>query len=152
MFRTKDRDGTGWLKSDELEECLNMVGVDIIPEDMEFLQERFDKNGDGHLQIEELMDNLHVLYQHAIHRDELMTAFNTFDINKDGYIRYTELQNILTFRGFMSADESRKTISMLSKYDRNKDGKFSYSEFVEMYLSDEFADTVTKRHEEIDTK
>ena len=45
MFRSKDKDGTGWLKADELEECLNMVGVDIIPEDMEFLQERFDKNG-----------------------------------------------------------------------------------------------------------
>jgi Ca2+-binding EF-hand superfamily protein len=44
-------------------------------------------SGDGKLQIEELLQNIEVLNAHSINGEQLMTAFNTFDVNKDGFIR-----------------------------------------------------------------
>lgn len=45
-------------------------------------------SGDGKLQIEELLANIEVLNEHSVNGEQLMAAFNTFDVNKDGFIRY----------------------------------------------------------------
>lgn len=47
--------------------------------------------GDGKLQIEELVNNWNALCQHSVNGDELMSAFNTLDMDGDGYIKLNEL-------------------------------------------------------------
>lgn len=47
--------------------------------------------GDGQLQIEELVNNWYALCQHSVNGDELLEAFNTLDVDHDGYIRLDEL-------------------------------------------------------------
>ena len=44
IFKTKDRDGTGTLSPDELEECLHLMGLYPTPDEVEFFMEVFDKN------------------------------------------------------------------------------------------------------------
>lgn len=39
------------------------------------------------MQIDELVDNLEILCEHAENGSQLIEAFKTFDIHKDGFIR-----------------------------------------------------------------
>ena len=56
-------------------------------------------------------------------------AFRTCDIDDNGYITRNELRSLLQNHGF-SATEGEITW-LLDRYDRNKDGRISYSEFIE---------------------
>ena len=46
--------------------------------------------GDGKLEIDDVMDSLDVINQHSINGAQLMEAFQLFDINKDGFIRWVQ--------------------------------------------------------------
>ncbi|KAI0228989.1 hypothetical protein LSAT2_020572 [Lamellibrachia satsuma] len=87
LFKERDVEQDGNLNADELEQCLQLVGFFPTNEDIVFLIKHFDTNGDGVLQIEELLENIHVIQAHSIHKHEMMDAFERFDTNKDGYIR-----------------------------------------------------------------
>ena len=41
----------------------------------------------GKLEVNELLDNMHILHAHSQNREELIHAFKVFDKNKDGFIR-----------------------------------------------------------------
>jgi Ca2+-binding EF-hand superfamily protein len=43
--------------------------------------------GDGILQIEELIENIHVINTHIQHSSDLMAAFKLFDRKGEGFIR-----------------------------------------------------------------
>ena len=44
--------------------------------------------GDGHLEVDELIDNLDVVNFHCFYGDELMAQFKAIDYDGDGSIRY----------------------------------------------------------------
>ena len=44
-------------------------------------------SGDGHLTIEELIENIHVINTHSLCGEEIMEAFTQLDLNGDGVIR-----------------------------------------------------------------
>lgn len=149
LFRTKDIDENGWLNAEELHECLEIVGFCLLEEDLHFIIKHFDKNGDGKLQIQELLDNIHVLHDHNVHREDLMEAFKRFDTDGNGYIRFVELLPLLTANGFMPVEEARRLITRCANdYDKDMDGRFSYAEFVKMFISKEFQDRVVNREPE----
>ncbi|CAD5124968.1 DgyrCDS13212 [Dimorphilus gyrociliatus] len=139
ILKSKDIDGSGDVDLDELEECLSAVGFQASFEDLKFLTKHLDKNGDGKLQIKEIIDQLDVINLHAEYGVELMAAFKKFDQNGDGYIRYPQMLKILTGKGphQMEVADARKLLNDLAKsYDTDRDGKFSYSEFVKIFMSD----------------
>ncbi|ELT99096.1 hypothetical protein CAPTEDRAFT_228966 [Capitella teleta] len=138
-FKSKDKDNTGTLDQAQLQDCLMLVGLIATDEDIEFLSKHFDDNGDGELQIEELIENIHVINTHIQYREDLMEAFKIFDRKGEGYIRLPSLLKILTAKNFMTPLDARRLITRLvKKYDHNNDGKFNYAEFVEIYASREF--------------
>lgn len=67
---------------------MSAVGFQASFEDLKFLTKHLDKNGDGKLQIKEIIDQLDVINLHAEYGEELMNAFKKFDTKGDGYIRY----------------------------------------------------------------
>lgn len=141
IFRQKDVNGSGSLNPSEFEECLNFCGLNPSQEELKFLMKHFDANGDGILQIEELLQNIHVIHAHSMKSDQLMTAFKKFDIRGEGYIRLPDLLKILTFKDFMKPDDARKLLRKLTtKYDSNKDGKFDYAEFIAMFEEKEISE------------
>lgn len=59
----------------------------------------------------------------------LFQAFNSIDKDKNGYITIEEFQKTLQSYGVYPS--SKDLQGLMQKYDKNKDGRVSYSEFVE---------------------
>lgn len=56
-------------------------------------------------------------------------AFTACDTDKNGYITRVEFKNILRDYGFYATETEAQWL--IDRYDRNNDGRISYSEFVE---------------------
>jgi len=138
-FGKFDKKKDGILQANELPKALEIAGITATQKQSAELIKLFDKNGDGCLQITELVDNWKVLAQHSVNGDELLEAFKVLDKNKDGYLRNHELKCLLRKLGEKwSEDEIEHILKTLRKYDTNGDGKFSYPEFVQMYIQDAY--------------
>lgn len=59
-------------------------------------------------------------------------AFQACDADKNGYITRDELKNILKEYGFYGTDEEISWL--IDRYDKNHDGRISYSEFIDEIL------------------
>jgi len=138
-FQQFDKSGDGILQAKELPQALQFAGIFVTVQGAKEIAQLFDKYGDGKLQIKELVDNWKILAQHSVNGDDLLNAFKVIDKNKDGFVRLAELKHVLTQLGEKwTSDEARQAISDLRKYDTNNDGKFSYPEFVQMYINDAY--------------
>lgn len=56
-------------------------------------------------------------------------AFKTCDVNNDGIVTKNEIRKLLDSRGIYVSDRDVNTL--MEKFDKDKDGKISYSEFME---------------------
>lgn len=139
ILDSKTAENNGVIDINELGSCLEAFGLHADDEDIQFLEEHFDDNGDGELEVKELVENLDVLNWHCFYGKELMREFRKIDTDGDRFIRYPEMLRVLTTRGPtpLGAKEGRQLLDQLArKFDENFDGKFSYSEFVKIYMSD----------------
>ena len=59
-------------------------------------------------------------------------AFSACDADKNGYITRDEFKGILKEYGFYATEE--EITWLIDRYDRNKDGRISYSEFIDEIL------------------
>jgi Ca2+-binding EF-hand superfamily protein len=59
-------------------------------------------------------------------------AFTTVDVDKNGYITRDEFKSILREYGFYATDE--EVSWLIDRYDKNRDGRISYSEFIDEIL------------------
>ncbi len=59
-------------------------------------------------------------------------AFNACDADKNGYITRDEFKEILKEYGFYATET--EVTWLLDRYDRNKDGRISFSEFIDEIL------------------
>mgnify|MGYP000940113490 FL=1 len=58
---------------------------------------------------------------------DIYNAFKALDRNENGYITLEEFKDVLRDHGiFFSLDE---VMGLLKRFDKNRDGKVSYSEF-----------------------
>jgi Ca2+-binding EF-hand superfamily protein len=64
----------------------------------------------------------------ALPRFNYMDAFQTLDKSGDGYITSDEFQEILRQSGFRANRSDLQ--ALMERYDKNRDGRVSYSEFV----------------------
>ncbi len=56
-------------------------------------------------------------------------AFDTCDINKDGCVTKNEIKEMMDRKGIYISD--REASTLVDKFDKNKDGRITYSEFME---------------------
>ena len=59
----------------------------------------------------------------------LRNAFKSVDRNRKGYIGIEEFQSILNEHGIVASDKD--LLILMDRYDKDKDGRVSYSEFVQ---------------------
>lgn len=59
-------------------------------------------------------------------------AFKACDVNGDGIVTKEEIRRLLDSRGYYVTDNEVSTL--MEKFDKDRDGKISYSEFMEEIL------------------
>lgn len=62
--------------------------------------------------------------------EEIKSAFDVFDGNKDGFIDAEELQRVICELGFQEGLELENCKRMIGNFDENGDGRIEFEEFI----------------------
>ena len=143
VFATYDENGDGYICKSELEKFMRKLDVDVSEEEISYMIESVDVNGDGYVDFEEFLE----LHTSLAEREEgllgcgdeqhdedaeLLEAFQVFDRNQDGFISKTELQTVLRNLGINPGVKVQDCQRMISAVDRNNDGQVDFSEFQQL--------------------
>lgn len=141
-FKFFDRNGDGKISKEELGTVVQSLGHKVTDADLDKLMKDVDKNGDGFIDFQEFKDmNTRAMIVECpvdtdVNRnlpqpgsdDSLMSAFNVFDLDKNGFISSEELHSVLVGFGNekISLDDCR---FMIQCVDEDGDHIVSYTEF-----------------------
>lgn len=101
-FALFDRDGTGSIDRDELEQCLHAVGIHPTPAEMDVLYTSMDTNQDGKIDFAEFLDAMVGNFEEQEMEEELKQVRDMFAlVDKDGSGRLSpeELQGAIQALG-----------------------------------------------------
>ena len=139
-FAMFDKDGSGYISTDELKAMLTKFGDTPTDEEMKAILERIDQNGDGRISFEEFI---------VVHKDrtlsstsegdeteeDMMNAFKMLDTDGSGFIEVAELKEVLRAQGVDLSDLDESAFAMLLEADEDGDGKIDFKEFHKIWES-----------------
>lgn len=129
MFNMMDVDKTGFLTFEQLKAGLYKIGSQLAEPEIQQLMEAADVNGNGTLDYGEFIA-ITVHLQRMDNDEHLKKAFAFFDLNGDGFIDSSELQEMLQCE---LGEEGMDMINdIIQEVDTDKDGRISYDEFANM--------------------
>lgn len=135
-FQLFDKDGSGSITTDEFKKVLKNLGQKVTKQEAEDIVKELDTDGSGAIEFEEFITYMKkVKIQQEIEmEDEIIRAFQTFDVDKDDKISNEEFRHILCNLG-----EDRFTPEecdeVFQEADIDKDGVLNYREFVDFWRS-----------------
>eukprot|EP01100_Stratorugosa_tubuloviscum_P009764 TRINITY_DN410_c1_g1_i4.p1 TRINITY_DN410_c1_g1~~TRINITY_DN410_c1_g1_i4.p1 ORF type:complete len:159 (-),score=62.98 TRINITY_DN410_c1_g1_i4:88-528(-) len=134
IFTSIDNSGSGFIDKITLRKLFTFSGHNVSDEKTEEIYKALDKNSDGKIDVEEFikMDVELDGYEKVDKLDSAKAFFELVDIDKDGFITIDEYTYFLTAMGENFA-EIRQSYN---NADSSKDGKISFSEFVNHFESD----------------
>lgn len=145
-FKFFDRNGDGKISKEELGAVVRSLGQKVTDADLVKLMSDVDANGDGYIDLREFID----LNARAITecgpmdldaddgarqsgctegmRDAMVSAFNVFDVDRNGFISAEELHRVLVGFGdeTVSLEDCR---SMIQCVDEDGDQMVNFREF-----------------------
>mmetsp|Transcript_8543 Transcript_8543/g.11534 ORF Transcript_8543/g.11534 Transcript_8543/m.11534 type:complete len:184 (-) Transcript_8543:47-598(-) len=130
-FKKLDTDGSGTLTTDEFLSVPELAGNPLL----ERVIAIFDKNKDDEIEFKEFISALSTFSEKGNKEGKLRFAFQVYDMDGDGYISNGELFQVLKMMVGDNLDDTQlqqivdKTIL---EADKDKDGKISFDEFVQM--------------------
>jgi len=130
-FRKIDTDGSGTLSKQEFMDIKELQGNPLL----ERVIDVFDENRDGEVQFTEFISSLAVFSQHGNDDAKLRFAFQIYDIDRDGFISNGELFTVLKkmVGNNLTPEQLQQIVDKtIIEADKDKDGKISYDEFVQM--------------------
>jgi len=131
-FNLFDKDGDGVITAIELGTVLSSLGQDLSEDALDKIIQEYDCDEDGCLSFIEFIKFMEKRQQVQNDEDELLQAFQVFDLNKDGVITVDELKEVLGKVGeIMTTEEIEDMVKMA---DKDGDGVINYEEFVKMLL------------------
>ncbi|ONK65361.1 uncharacterized protein A4U43_C07F36320 [Asparagus officinalis] len=120
-----DKDNDGKISPFELQSCMKSIGEELSYEDAMDLVMSIDSNGDGLLELEELVK---MLMENEEGEDkELREAFKMYGMDGEDCITAESLMRMLARLGnVVDVEECR---SVICRFDLDGDGVISFDEF-----------------------
>ena len=88
------------------------------------------KNGDGKLSKEEILDEYDKFYGKTINKEDVLKIFDSVDIDKSGFIEYSEFLEASINEKQLLTDE--KLLSAFKKFDKDGSGTIQAQEIKEI--------------------
>ncbi|XP_057795642.1 probable calcium-binding protein CML44 [Salvia miltiorrhiza] len=126
IFKKLDKKNKGVVGIEELQHLLEQIGIQTRAEELEKLVGA--TAGLNYL-------DFFFFYEanvKAEHDDDLLKAFEVFDLNGDGRISCDELHSVLSRLGLLEKRSADDCKEMISVYDANSDGVLDFHEFKDM--------------------
>lgn len=129
-FEIFDKNNNDVIDEHEFGNLIRAIGFNPSNREIEETLRKFDKNGDGVIDFQEFISM--AKHFEGCSKDDmeqtLRQAFRVFDRDGNGYISTEELRYVVTtFGEKLTHEEAEELIAM---FDKNKDGKLEYEEFV----------------------
>jgi len=129
-FDIFDKDNNNEIDREEFGTLIRAIGFNPSNREIEEMLKKFDKNRDGVIDFQEFI----TMAKHfeGCGKDDLeqnlRQAFRVFDRDGNGYISTEELRYVVTtFGERLTEEEAEELIAM---FDKNKNGRLEYEEFV----------------------
>jgi calmodulin len=128
FFRDADKDGSGFLTSDELVDILRKKGYKDSDSKIMSMFRACDASGDSKVSLDEYLKAMGQLPDNDHKAATVRQCFREFDVNGDGSIDRAELDAVFKSMGksFTPAELDR----MIALADKDKSGKLDYEEFI----------------------
>ena len=127
-----DKNENGTIQASELHSVLESLGRSSTDDDVNQFLMKLDVNANGVISKEEFISAVDEIYsfpQSTV--DEVVQAFQIFDINGSGKITVDEMKTILLkFTNEFNEDDVNAIFELI---DVDQDGKVSYAEFADIW-------------------
>ena len=131
-FLLFDKDGSGFITTDELGLTLRSLGFHVEEKHLKDLIEEFDQNKDGKLDFNEFYNIITTRMKNPLTEDELKEAFHIFDKDNNGKITVSELKIALTSFGEKLTDQEVE--EFIEDIDTNGDGELDIKELTRFLI------------------
>ena len=132
IFDMFDKNEDGTIQANELHSVLESLGRNSNEDDVKQFLMKLDVNENGVISKDEFMSAVDEIYsfpQSTV--DEVVQAFQIFDINGSGKITVDEMKTILLkFTNEFNEDDVNAIFELI---DVDQDGKVSYAEFADIW-------------------
>ena len=132
IFDMFDKNENGTIQASELHSVLESLGRNSTDDDVNQFLMKLDVNENGVISKDEFISAVDEIYsfpQSTV--DEVVQAFQIFDINGSGKITVDEMKTILLkFTNEFNEDDVNAIFELI---DVDQDGKVSYAEFAEIW-------------------
>ena len=133
-FDMFDRDKQGTISCDEIYKIMKNYGNPMKKEEIEYMIEEIDEDGDGEINFEEFVTMMEKQTNiiDETEEDAVLLAFKNFDRDHDGKITNFEFKYILGQIG--DGRFSNEEINLLFKEaDLDADGMLDYQDFIRFW-------------------
>ena len=129
-FLQFDKNGDGFISTEELGTCLRSLGFHIEEKNLKELMEEFDRNNEGKVSFDEFYHVVNVRMKNPLTEDELKDSFALFDKDNSGKISSAELKKALTTWGEKLSDD--QVNEFIEDADTNGDGELDITELTRL--------------------
>eukprot|EP00941_MAST-03F_sp_MAST-3F-sp1_P001363 g1363.t1 len=134
-FDTADEDKTGTLDQKEFKKLIESLGLGLATGEIEQMMNELDGDHDGVISFDEYLGMMAKKMTNSSCSDnDLLSAFQAFDVDKKGYITDKEFRNAMALlppEQFSPAEVNE----LLQLCDVNNDGRIEYTEWVKFLQS-----------------
>jgi calmodulin len=131
-FNLVDHDNDGVLTIRELDVAMRSLGYNLTNDELETMVNTKDRQEKGGITLEEFYTAMQKRTLTVQMEDGVREAFKLYDKDQDGLMTESDVKSVMKTLGETVSDEEART--MISRVDRNNDGKITSDEFARLLV------------------